>query len=201
VRLVETETDVIPRAHSWSPDGRFLVFDFDVVNLPKYGNDLWVLDTQAGRVVKPLFETAAVEKNGKFSPHGKMLAYQSDEVEGKYEVFVRPFPIAEDPVQVSSGGGGIPVWSPNSKKLYYHQGENIMVANIESNPSLHVTKRAVLFKSPQQTLDTTVADFAVAPDGRFLLVRSAVDFSKPLQINVVTNWFEELKRKVSGGKP
>ncbi len=71
-----------------------------------------------------------------------------------------------------------------------------MVANIESNPNLHITKRAVLFKSPQQTLDTTVADFTVAPDGRFLLVRSAVDFSKPLQINVVINWFEELQRKM-----
>ena len=76
-----------------------------------------------------------------------------------------------------------------------------MVANIESNPKLHITKRAVLFKSPQQSLDIAMADFAVAPDGRFLLVRSAVDFSKPLQINVVTNWFEELKRKVSRGRP
>ncbi len=200
-QLVEIETDVIPRASSWSPEGRFLIFDFVGVNLPKYGNDLWILDTQAGRVVKPLFETEAVEKNGKFSPDGKVLAYQSNEVEGEYEVFVRPFPITEESVQVSSGGGGFPVWSPNSKKLYYRKGENIMVANIESNPNLHITKRAVFFKSPQQVSDIAVADFAVAPDGRFLLVRSAVDLSKPLQMNVVTNWFEELKSKVAGGRP
>ena len=164
--------------------------------MPKYGNDLWVLDTQAGRVVKPLFETAAVEASGKFSPDGKMLAYQSNEIEGRYEVFVRPFPITEEAVQVSSGGGGIPVWSPDSKRLYYRAGDNIMVANLESNPNLHITERAILFKSPQQNLDNTMPDFAVAPDGRFLLVRSAVDLSKPLQINVVTNWFEELQRKM-----
>ena len=154
---------------------------------------MWVLDTQAGRGVKPLFETEAAEKNGKFSPDGKILAYQSNEVEGEYEVFVRPFPITEESVQVSSGGGGFPVWSPNIKKLYYRKGENIMVANIESNPNLHITKRAVLFKSPQQVSEIAMDDFAVAPDGRFLLVRSAVDLSKPLQINVVTNWFEELQ--------
>ncbi len=35
--------------------------------------------------------------------------------------------------------------------------------------------------------------YDIAPDGRFLMIRSN---PAPIQINVVLNWFEELKRLV-----
>jgi hypothetical protein len=46
-----------------------------------------------------------------------------------------------------------------------------------------------------------VANYDVPPDGqRFLMNKAKDQKSAPTQINVVLNWFEELKRRVPPGK-
>ena len=45
-----------------------------------------------------------------------------------------------------------------------------------------------------------IADYDVSPDGqRFLMVKRSEQAQAPTQINVVLNWFEELKRRVPTG--
>jgi hypothetical protein len=47
----------------------------------------------------------------------------------------------------------------------------------------------------------TMANYDVTPDGRrFLMVKANEDAESGQQINVVLNWFEELKQKVPGEK-
>ena len=43
-------------------------------------------------------------------------------------------------------------------------------------------------------------DYDVSPDGQRFLMLKATDQPAPTQINVVLNWFEELKQKVPTGK-
>jgi hypothetical protein len=93
------------------------------------------------------------------------------------------------------GYGDHPVWSRDGTKLFYRRVEEKMVAaTIETEPKLRVTDRKELFDWKYlscwfcQTYD-------VAPDGRFLMIKNPVE-SPHQRINVVLNWFDELKRLV-----
>jgi hypothetical protein len=58
----------------------------------------------------------------------------------------------------------------------------------------------VLFESPYVPALQTNANYDVSPDGqRFLMVKEN-EATSAAQINVVLNWFEEVKQKVPTGK-
>jgi hypothetical protein len=63
----------------------------------------------------------------------------------------------------------------------------------------------VLFAGPYELSPATSPDYDVSLDGkRFLMLKPAEagESGAPTQINVVLNWFEELKRRVpQGTKP
>jgi eukaryotic-like serine/threonine-protein kinase len=54
-------------------------------------------------------QTPAEERNGRFSPNGKWVAYSSNET-GHEEVFVKPFPGPGTALRASTGGGRLPYW-------------------------------------------------------------------------------------------
>ena len=61
----------------------------------------------------------------------------------------------------------------------------------------------MLFEGQYSTSDWPLIGTAydVSPDGqRFLMVKATEQASAATQINVVLNWFEELKQKVPTGK-
>jgi hypothetical protein len=60
----------------------------------------------------------------------------------------------------------------------------------------------MLFAGPYEPAPLTNPDYDVSPDGqRFLMLKPADQAeASPTQINVVLNWFEELKRLVPPGK-
>jgi hypothetical protein len=61
----------------------------------------------------------------------------------------------------------------------------------------------MLFEGQYFTSDWSLIGTAydVSPDGqRFLMVKATEQASSATQINVVLNWFEELKQKVPTGK-
>ncbi len=55
---------------------------------------------------------------------------------------------------------------------------------------------SVLFEG-RYVSGTNMRGYDLAVDGRFIMVRTP-DESLPRQINVVLNWFEELKEKMNG---
>jgi serine/threonine-protein kinase len=82
-------------AASWHPGGRILAFQ---ETRPHTGADLMVVAIEGDELTgwKPgtptsFLSTAALEREPMFSPDGKWLAYQSNEL-GQFEVYVRPFP-------------------------------------------------------------------------------------------------------------
>ena len=84
--LLEDNLDKYPV--SWSPDGRFILYD-SIGSAT--GLDLWVLPLSGDRKPVPFLTTKFNEAAGQFSPDGRWVAYQSDE-SGKNEVYVAPFP-------------------------------------------------------------------------------------------------------------
>ncbi len=126
------------------------------------------------------------------------MSYRSDEIGGNYKLFVRPFPINNDKIQVSLEDGIYACWSADSREIYYREGDKIMAAKIEIQPKLKVVTRRLVGIFPRVSSETSQPDFMVAPDGRILLLKSAIDQSKPVKVNVIVNWFSELKKKLTG---
>ena len=75
----------------------------------------------------------------------------------------------------------------------------MMAVEVTTEPTFSAGTPAMLFEGnffPAEAVNR--ADFDVTPDGRrFLMVQQgAQDSPAPQQINIVLNWFEELKQRV-----
>jgi serine/threonine protein kinase len=88
---------------SWSPDGRFLIFEDGPTGVTR---DLWLLPF--GEDPRPLVVSRFNERGGAFSPDGRWLAFVSDE-SGRAEVYIQPFPGPGPKTPVSNEGGLQPV--------------------------------------------------------------------------------------------
>jgi len=74
----------------------------------------------------------------------------------------------------------------------------MIAATFETEPDLRVTQFGELFEG-RYLCNIITRSHDIAPDGRFLMIQEPQE-STPLGINVVLNWFEELKRLVPPGK-
>jgi eukaryotic-like serine/threonine-protein kinase len=191
---------------SWSPDGHVLAFsEMD----PTIGYNIQVLKLEgepsalprAGRKPQPFLQTPSNGSAPMFSPDGRWLAYQSNE-SGRNEVYVRPFPGPGGKSQISTEGGTEPVWARNGRELFYRNGDKIMVVAVETKPGLAAAKPKPLFEGQYEpSLYAFSANYDVSADGqRFLMLKSSEQGTPATQINVVLNWFEDLKRRVPTGK-
>jgi eukaryotic-like serine/threonine-protein kinase len=175
---------------SWSSDGRFLLFqDDDPINR----FDIWLLPM--GGSPQPLIATRASELDGKFSPDNHWLAYQSNE-SGRYEVYVRPFPnVNQQRWTISTDGGISPVWSRDGRELFYTNGTAMMAVAVHSQDgTLAVGKPQFLFDGPFDA--TQNFNFDISPDGKYFIMVETDPEATPSRLQIVLNWFEELKRVV-----
>jgi serine/threonine-protein kinase len=132
----------------------------------------------------------ATEANGRFSPDGRWIAYQSDE-SGRPEVHLRPTAGAGGRVQVSSDGGRRPVWNPDGRQLFFWQGSQLTSATLQFDPAPRVTARSVLFEGRYEE------DFDISRDGsRFLMIESE---RSGVSLVVIPNWRTELRQLTSRG--
>ena len=124
------------------------------------------------------------------------MAFMTD-VSGQFEVAMQMLDKSSDPVPVSTAGGTSPVWSPSGdRRLYFRQGNRIMVADVSTQPGLVASVPEVLFEGGWELSQRDLwTNYAVMPDGRFLMVRHEPE-AVPTRINVIFNWFEELKARV-----
>jgi hypothetical protein len=174
------------RATSWSPDGSLLLYNYrDATD-----NDVFVF--KEGRL-RAVVQTPYRERNATFSPDGQWIAYESNESGPPDEVYVQAYPSGR-PLRISVGGGAGPIWNPRGGELFYQGARGVMSVRIADG---RATSPPVLLFSHRSEF----RDWDVAPDGeRFLIVEGADASRFPLQINVNSNWFEELKAKVPAGK-
>jgi len=182
---------------SWSPDGKLLAY---VENNPTTGYDIWVLQL-SDRKAHPFLQTKFNEGAPRFSPDGNWLAYNSDE-SGRSEVYIQPYPGPGGKWQISTEGGMEPAWNHNGRELFYRDGNKMMAVDIATQPSFAAGKPRMLFEGQYETTPNSLTNYDVSADGqRFLMLKPTEQTeAPPTQINVVLNWFEELKQKVPSGK-
>jgi Tol biopolymer transport system component len=175
------------RPDSCAPDGTLLFED----DRPDTGTDLWFLPP--GGDATPWLVTPAEEREARFSPDGHFVAYVSN-ASGRFEVYVQTRAANGQRIQVSVKGGGNPVWSPAGDRLYFRQGNAMMAATIDTGHGLSASVPQQLFEGGWELASSF--PFDVMPDGtHFLMIHQEPD-AIPTSINVVLNWFQDLRERL-----
>ncbi len=169
-----------------SPDGQLLAF---YQHSSVTGYDIWLLPLAGEGKPRPFRNTRFDERFATFSLDSRLLAYQSDE-SGQAEVYVQSVDGKGKKWQISVSGGSAPRWSPNGRELFYFNGDQFMVVEFATVPSFRAGRPSLLFEVP------FTGKYDITPDGeRFVMIKPGVP-KRLTRMNVVPNWFEELKRLV-----
>jgi serine/threonine-protein kinase len=189
-----TDLDGSVDVDSWSPDGRVLA----VHHHPPQGNQdiLMIPMAEPNRKPEPFLVRGFQDEGSTFSPDGRYVAYVSGEA-GQNEVQIRPYPGPGGQVTVSVGGGTKPVWTANGELFYRNlAGDRMMSVSLATEPALMVGPPQVVFQERYPLFPSLRADYDVTDDGkRFLMVTDGTTPAAP-RINIVLNWFEELKARL-----
>jgi hypothetical protein len=179
-RLLSPVESVLPR--DVSPDGR----EFCVEVLRKEtGADLAIISAD-GRL-RDLVQGDSDEADGHFSPDGKWIVYTSDE-SGRREIYVRPTGSVAGRWQISTDGGSNARWITPGEILYLKTGK-MMAVSVKTEPVFAAGTPEVLF-------DHNIAAYDVARDGRIVISEGADPSQAKGQMNVVINWFEDVKSRM-----
>jgi serine/threonine-protein kinase len=159
------------------------------------------LSLDGGGGAEPVLGSQFNELHAEISPDGNWIAYQSTE-SGRSEVYVRSFPDPESAgrSQVSIDGGTRPLWARNGRELFFLDPVGRLMAvpvqlasgSFTAGNPTRVLNRAYVNADNARTYD-------VSSDGqRFLMVKEtgAATAESVLNLVLVQNWFEELKRLV-----
>jgi hypothetical protein len=158
---------------------------------------LWVLPVtpdgkpEAGAKPRPYLRSRFNESHGRFSPEHRpnWVAYHSDE-SGRNEIYLRTFPELHGKVQISSGGGSFPEWSPDGKELFYVARNKLMAVGLKLDAQSVVPSRPrELFAIPR---GGAMQPFTTGPDGKRFLMGVPAGGAQPLE--VVINWPALLKK-------
>ena len=184
-------TSAVDIPSSISPDGETLAF---IRTSSDTGGDIFALSLRGDPQPRPIVHTSGYDGGAQFSPDGRWMAYVTNE-SGQFEVYVRPYPGPDRRVQVSTHGGTHPKWNSNGKELFYRYGNKMMVVDVTTSPNLMLSQPRVLFEQRYAFGSApTIPNYDVSQDGqRFVMVK---DDSSSGRLNIVLNWFEELKRLV-----
>jgi Tol biopolymer transport system component/predicted Ser/Thr protein kinase len=168
----------------WSRDGRFISCNV-IPARGKRNYELWTIDTAERNRVAPFAKDALAVVASRFSPDGRWIAYASNQ-SGRFDVYVRPFPSGAGTWQVSTAGGGFPVWRRDGKELFFVSLDSKLIAvSVEADAKFHAGAPVALF--PVRTAGGST-NYDVSPDGqRFLFNSPASDVASP-PLDLFVRW-------------
>jgi len=149
--------------------------------------------------VKPFTSAGANSRFSMISPDGRWIAFQSDE-SGQPEIYIQALSDLSIKERVSVAGGTRPVWHNNGRELFYLSDTRMMSALFNPEEANRLERRALfdLATFDPDVFDIEAPDFSYDYDEKkdqFLFLVG--NYSDPVdRIDVVVNWFEELKQLV-----
>jgi hypothetical protein len=208
VTLVAAGSDSFPRLMPWAftPDGQTLA----IVNARDLGDVNIATLSLRNQQFADLFSDDDNHSQPSFSPDGAYIASRDILANGPEEILIRHFPaVARTRYPVALGTQ--PVFSRDGSELFFYDGRGIAAASVSYEPALRIGAPRRLFESN----DYFWGDYGRAwdPDAsgqRFLMIRNpvvlrvvepassgaaSVAADRP-RIDVVVNWFEELKSRL-----
>jgi Tol biopolymer transport system component len=208
-RLSKAEPGTAHVPESWSPDGKVLLYS--IVGGPRVS--LWMLSVVDGST-RP-FDTveSSTPTNAVFSPDGRWVAYASTERTAAERIYLQPVPPTGAKYEIPPIPGDNPhepLWSPDGKELVYvPRVGGFNVVSIRTQPTVTFGNPTPVVRAFDIAPNTTPRTFDVTRDGRFVGLaaldqETTVNAAAPTtagtapqrRIEVVLNWFEELKARV-----
>ena len=186
---------------SWSADGKLLLYDAFSPN-SKTGADLWALPLtpeRPGAALKPflVLQTAFNESEGRFSPDGRWIAYQSNESQ-RSGIYVAPFPPApsgpSEKRQVSTAGATLfapPRWRQDGSEIFYVAPDGQLMA---AEVAIKGATLAVGAVRPLFSLGNAFAAFDVSADGQRFLMLASPEQKSVEPLTLIQNWAAGLKK-------
>jgi serine/threonine-protein kinase len=179
-----------------SPNGEILASTVHFANEKTLAgtSDIWLLEIETKNPTKWTNTPQFSEWGAEFSPDGKWIAYTSNEG-GKNEVYIKPYPNGRRE-KISTGGGSDAAWGPDGKELFYCNGKKFMRVTIQTTPEFEASNPELLFEDDYiMTRFPGHRNYDISRDGkRFLMIKQIDEQPTPVtDLNVVFNWFEELK--------
>ena len=195
-RLTKPEKGTAHVPESWSPKNDAFLYSV------KSDSDLslWTFSLRE-RKSSPFNSVHSLNASGAaFSPDGRWVAY-STTVGGSTTISVQPFPPTGARYELFGKDGDVPhmpAWSPDGKELFFDpRAGGFEAASITTHPTFAFGNPVAVPHPFQLGPAGARRAYDVAPDGRFLglLPAGQKEFLTPItpQIQVVLNWFEELK--------
>jgi len=175
--LTEPDEHEFHHPQDWSSDGRYMLYTADTTA----DSDLRALPLFGERTPFDVARTPFNESNGRFSPDGRWVVYQSNET-GRAEIHVQPFPGPGPKSQISVGGGTLARWTRDGRELVYLAPDNRLMA-----VPVRTTGSTIATGPPRALFTlTTTSSYEPSADGERFLVTAVVSQASP--ITVILNW-------------
>jgi len=190
-QLLDSPRQLFPA--SVTTDGKYLIYDSGAWEDTAA---IYALPLQGERTPQVLFKQRSVA-NGKVSPSGKWIAYESAE-SGRTEIYVRKFSAGAEKWQVSTEGGDHALWSRDGSELYFRssgpKGAMVMSTRVGKGEEFTFSPPRALFRFG--CLEAGAHDYGVMSNGQKVVCIKEPDAeTKATHVNVVLNWTSELKKK------
>jgi Tol biopolymer transport system component len=182
-------------------DGKRLLTQWDESGRsPRF--ELRVLELGPPPALAPLVGESGTEHNGRLSPNGRWLLYQSAESLGGRDgqIKVRPFPdVQAGHWTISPGAGRTPIWSHDGTEIFYRTEDGtVMSVPVSVGPTGKFTPGIpVRVMTPAGVLRDwgSGPTFDVSPDGQSFLFIKAPELDIR-SLEVVLNWDVEVKAAI-----
>jgi Tol biopolymer transport system component len=181
-----------PWIENWSRDGRWMA----IVRRAKGVAELQLVPLEPGSPPRIAGAPKTIARLGEgglapdFSPDGQWVAWcECSPTLTQATIYVSR---VSDGRRYQVGEGFEPRWSVSGRELFFRDGRSMMAVDVTLGPEVTSGRPHKLFDGDYLAWGS--ADYDVARDGRFVMVRPAAASARGRKLSVRLNWIAELNK-------